>query len=176
MVLLDSQAVKNTDSARETWFCHYKCVNWIKRHLLVDVLWIPVSILVTTANISDKEWGKQLWRLNKNVLKWIKDVLADNGYAGKWFKISFKKTTWITVEITPKPTKDPENPWFKPTHKRWIVERSNAHMDKCRRLHKNNEWLTNTSEAMIKLCFIRLILRRLSWRSKPWKRRKKTPK
>jgi len=174
LVLLDSQAVKNTDSAEETWFCHYKCVNWIKRHLLVDVLWIPVSVLVTTANISDKEWGKRLWKINQDTLRWIKDLLADNWYASKGFKISFKKTTWITVKITPKPTKDPDNPWFKPTHKRWIVERSNAHMEKCRRLHKNNERLIDTSEAMVKLCFIRLVLRRLWWRWQPWKWPKKT--
>ena len=173
MVLLDSQAVKNTDSADQTWFCHYKCTNGIKRHMLVDVLWIPVCVKITTANIWDREWWKKLAKENQDILKWIKAMLADHWYASKWFKISIKKTTWITVTISPKPTKEKWEKWFKPVHKRRIVERSNARMDKCRRLHKNNEAYIDTSEAMIHLCFIRLCLRRLSGRNKSWSRAKK---
>jgi transposase len=173
LVILDSQAVKNTDCASETWFCHYKCVNWIKRHILVDVLWIPVCLLVTTANISDQEGWKKLWEINKDILKWIRDMLADNWYASEKFKVNFKENTWITVTVTPKPTKDPANPWFKPDNKRWVVERTNSWAEKCRRLHKNNERLLTTSEAMLKLCFIRLILRRLWWRWQSWKWAKK---
>ena len=44
---------------------------------------------------------------------------------------------------------------------RWIVERSNAWMEKCRLLWKNCESKLQTSVAEIKLCFIRLILKRL---------------
>ena len=44
---------------------------------------------------------------------------------------------------------------------RWIVERSNAWMEKCRLLWKNCESKIETSVAEIKLCFIRLIVRRL---------------
>jgi transposase len=171
--LIDSQATKNTDSAYHSWFCHYKCTNGIKRHLLVDVLWIPMCVKVTTADISDREGGIALIEKNKKLLIWIKNMLADNGYAGEKFKISIKDATWIIVTVTPKPTSKEWEAWFKPEHKRRIVERSNARMDKCRRLHKNNEWLIDTSEAMILLCFIRLVVRRLSWRNTPWKWSKK---
>ena len=50
--------------------------------------------------------------------------------------------------------------WFGVAH-RWIVERSNAWMEKCRLLWKNCESKLQTSVAEIKLCFIRLILKRL---------------
>lgn len=160
LVIIDSQAVKNTNCAKEKWRCHYKCVNWIKRHMLVDVLWIPISILVTTANVNDRTWWRKLAKENKELLIGIKTMLADWWYSWKWFKISIKKRTGITVQIAPKPTRS-KNQWFRPEYKRRIVERSNARMDKCRRLHKNNERYLENSEAVIKICFIRIIIRRL---------------
>jgi transposase len=159
--LMDSQATKNTDCASETWFCIYKCTNWIKRHLLVDVLWFPIWVHVTTANISDKQWWKELVKKYQDQVSKLKAILLDNGYNGKWFKISIGKLCHgnVKVQITPKPK---GWKWFKVVHKRRVVERSNAWMEKCRRLHKNNERLIETSEAMIKLCFIRLMARRLA--------------
>lgn len=159
--LMDSQAVKNTDSASEKWFCFYKCTNGIKRHMLVDVLWFPIGVHVTTANVSDREWGKELIKKYQWSFSNLKGLLLDNGYQWKWFKISVGKLTkWkVKVEITPKPK---WWKWFKPVHKRRVVERSNARMEKCRRLWKNCERFLSTSEAMIKLCFIRLMVRRLA--------------
>ncbi len=91
----------------------------------------------------------------------LKTILLDNGYNGKGFKVSVGKLCQgkVKVEITPKPS---NTKGFKPIHKRWVVERSNARMEKCRRLRKNCERLIETSEAMIKLCFIRLAVRRLT--------------
>lgn len=158
---MDSQATKNTDCASQTWWCHYKCTNGIKRHMLVDVLWFPIWVHVTTANISDKQWWKELVKKYQETVSRLKALLLDNGYNGKWFKISIGKLCkWrVQVEITPKPN---WWKWFKPVHKRRVVERSNARMEKCRRLYKNCERHLDTSEAMIKLCFIRLMARRLA--------------
>ncbi len=46
---------KNTDTANleTTGYCHYKCTNGIKRHLLVDVLGNPYFVHCTAAKISD---------------------------------------------------------------------------------------------------------------------------
>jgi len=93
-------------------------------------------------------------------------ILLDNGYHKEKLETELKKIypqimRKIRIQITPKPTKDPNNPGFKPVHKRWLVERSNSWMEKCRVLWKNCEGKLSTSEAKIKLCFIRLILRRL---------------
>jgi len=43
LLIIDSQAVKNTCSAsvQSKGFCHYKCTNGIKRHLAVDTLGLP---------------------------------------------------------------------------------------------------------------------------------------
>jgi transposase len=161
IAIIDSQATKNTDSAKETGRCFYKCTNGIKRHLIVDTLGIPIAIMVTTADINDRIWWKMLAKRERERLRGITKLLSDCGYLGRWFKISIKKVTGMTVEIAPKVTREK---WagFTPEHKRRIAERSNARMEKCRRLHKNNERYLKTSEAMCVLCFIRLLARRLA--------------
>ena len=161
LVIIDSQATKNTDSASETGRCFYKCTNGIKRHLIVDTLWIPICILITTANVNDRVWWKMLVKREQEKLRGIKTMLCDCGYLGRWFKISIRKMTGMSVEIAPKVTRKQWD-WFKPEHKRRIVERSNARMEKCRRLHKNNERYLDTSEAMCILCFVRILARRLA--------------
>jgi hypothetical protein len=54
-IILDSQAVKNTDSADldTKGFCSYKCTNGIKRHLTVDSLGLPLFIYCSPANLPD---------------------------------------------------------------------------------------------------------------------------
>ncbi|PLZ07035.1 hypothetical protein CBP27_09210 [Fischerella thermalis WC542] len=55
MLIIDSQAVKNTCNAsvQSKGFCHYKCTNGIKRHLAVDTLGLPFFTHCTQANVSD---------------------------------------------------------------------------------------------------------------------------
>lgn len=175
LLICDSQAVKNTDTAdiETKGFCSYKFTNGIKRHLMVDVLGTPFSLKCTPANISD---DKGLIDLIEDKIDFFKQkpvntkkitILLDNGYhkdkLEKELKLIYPQIlTKIKLKITPKPAKDKANPGFKPVHKRWIIERSNSWMDKCRSLWKNCEGQIETSEAKIRLCFIRLILRRLT--------------
>ena len=88
-------------------------------------------------------------------------VLLGNKYHKQKLETELKKIypqilTKTKIQITPKPTKDPNNPGFKPIHKRWVTERTNAWSEKCRILWKNCEKLIETSVAKIKMCFIRL--------------------
>lgn len=59
LMIIDSQAVKNTCNAsvESKGFCHYKCVNGIKRHLAVDSLGFPFFTHCTKANVSDDQGG-----------------------------------------------------------------------------------------------------------------------
>jgi len=176
-------AVKNTDTAdKETkWYCHYKTTNGIKRHLLVDVLWNPYFVKCTKANLSDDKWLIQIIKENKEFFLELEDgvvitILLDNWYHKDYLEkkiaeIDTKILNFIRIEITQKISPDmkekskkenPEKNWFIVQPKRWIVERTNAWINQCRILWKNCEGKLSTSEAKIRLCSIRLILRRLS--------------
>jgi len=74
--------------------------------------------------------------------------------------------TKIQFELAPKPTKADKQSQGKtgfvviPT--RWVIERSNAWMERCKSLVKNFEQTFEHAAAKIKLCFIRLMLKRLA--------------
>ena len=180
LLICDSQAVKNTDTAdiETKGFCHYKATNGIKRHLCVDVLGTPFFVVCTPANISDDDGFIQIVKENLDFfieLPEISDeyaltILLDSGYNKKNIEKNLKIIypqilSKIKIEISPKISREEKEKQgisgFVVIHKRWIVERSNAWMEKCRLLWKNCEAKLTTSVAEIKLCFIRLILRRL---------------
>jgi transposase len=176
LLLLDSQAVDNSDTGRDKGFCHYKNVNGIKRHLCVDTLGNILFVHCTSANISDDQG---LLEMLSNHISYFKNkpvntkkitILVDNGYHKNYLEKQLQLIypqilTKIRIEISPKPTKDPNNPedkTFKPVHKRWVVERTNAWTDKCRIFWKHCEKLLSTAVAKLQLCSIRLQIKRLA--------------
>jgi len=84
-------------------------------------------------------------------------MLVDGGYTGEKFAHTIKQAIGATVEVA----KRSELHTFKVIPKRWVVERSFAWLEKCRRLWKNCERKLRTSRQMIILAFISLLLRRL---------------
>ncbi len=113
-------AVKNTDTAdiETKWYCHYKSTNWIKRHLLVDILWNPYFIKCTKASISDDSWLIEIIRENKEYFlkleEWIViTILLDNWYHKDYLEKEIKKIdknilNFIKIEITQK-----NKPWYE---------------------------------------------------------------
>lgn len=169
LLLCDSQAVDNTDTGRNKGFCFYKNVNGIKRHTCVDTLGNLLFIVCTSANISDDKGLVELLS-QQSALDYFKSkpvnikkitILLDNGYHKDYLEKELKKIypqylTKIRFKITPKPTADPDNPGFKPVHKRWVVERTNSWFEKCRILLKNVEKTLTSSVSKLQLCSIRL--------------------
>lgn len=89
-------------------------------------------------------------------LKQVEKVLVDGGYTGPKFAEKIKGIIGATVEVV----KRSELHKFKVMPKRWVVERSFAWLEKCRRLWKNCERHLTTSLQMIVLAFLSLILKR----------------
>jgi transposase len=154
--MVDAQSVKNTDTAEEKGYDGGKLVSGIKRHIGVDTNGLPHVIHVTTANISDKAGALAAFRLYKDNLINVQNVLVDGGYIGEPFAAAVYKTLGATVEVA----KRRELHKFAVIPKRWVVERSFAWLEKCRRLWKNCERKINTSLQMAVLAFLALLLKR----------------
>ncbi len=150
LCIIDAQSVKNTDTAKEKGYDAGKKVSGIKRHIAVDTNGLPHAIFVTTANMTDREGALSMMNLHK-------DNLSDGGYTGEKFAASVQSIIGATVEVA----KRNELHTFSLIPKRWVVERSFAWLEKCRRLWKNCERKINTSLQMVVLAFIGLLARRL---------------
>ena len=84
-VIIDSQSVKNTDTAKEKGYDTGKKILEIKRHIAVDSQGLPHAISVTTADITDRNGASELFKINKNNLTDVKNIIADFGYSGENF-------------------------------------------------------------------------------------------
>ena len=178
----DSMCAKNTDTAdkQTKGYCWYKATNGIKRHLLVDVLGTPFFVVCTKASVSDDEGLLAMIKQHKEYFLQSLDhrvtILLDNGYHKDHLEQQLAQIDpglcqRIKIELSEKPTpqqraiskeENPAKQGFVVIRKRWIVERTNAWINQCRVLWKNCEGLLRTSEAKIRICAIRLILRRLA--------------
>ena len=83
-------------------------------------------------------------------------ILVDGGYTGQPFADSIRELIGATVQVA----KRSELHTFAVIPQRWVVERSFAWLEKCRRLWKNTERLLNTSLQFVNLAFLALLLRR----------------
>ena len=131
----------------------------IKLHIGVDVLGLPHAIMLTAANVTDRNGAIDMidyYCENTDYLSNIKKVLVDGGYTGENFADAIKEISNAEVEVI----KRNELHTFVVLPKRWIVERSFGWLDKCRRLWKNCERKLQNSFQMITLAFIRIILKR----------------
>lgn len=154
--IVDAQSVKNTDTAKEKGYDAGKQVSGIKRHIAVDTNGLPHAVHVTTANVTDRAGAIALAEQNKDSLSTVTNLLVDGGYTGEKFAKEIARILGATVEVV----KRSELHQFKVIPKRWVVERDFAWLEKCRRLWKNCERSLHTSEQMVILAFVALLLKR----------------
>ena len=154
--IVDAQSVKNTDTAAHKGYDAGKKVSGIKRHIAVDSQGLPHAIGVTTAQVGDRRGAISLFEQNQQCLSQVKNVMADGGYRGKNFAEDVKRLLGASVEIAKRSSLHT----FEVIPKRWVVERSFAWLEKCRRLWKNCERKIDTTLQFVHLAFLALLLRR----------------
>jgi hypothetical protein len=158
-------------------FCFYKCTNGIKRHLAVDILGFPFFTHCTKASVSDDQGLIEMLTDNIDYFK-LKPadlpkttILLDNGYhpdkLTQALEVIYPEImTKIQFELSAKPSKAEKaangQSGFVPVRSRWVIERSNAWVERCKSLVKNFDRTLKRSNAKLKLCFIRLMLKRLA--------------
>ena len=158
--VIDSQSVRaaETVAAASRGFDAGKKVQGRKRHIAVDVIGLLLTVLVTAASVQDRDAARPLlWNLRKAFPK-VGLAWADGIYAGKlvtWAKTALK----LTVQIVKRPD---DLHTFKVLPRRWVVERTFGWLYKSRRLCRDYEVRLDHSEAMIRICMIRIMVRRLA--------------
>lgn len=148
--------MKNADTAQRKGDDAGKKVSGIKRHLVVDTQGLPHAIEVSTADVTDREGALWTLLLNVDTLSAVVKLLVDGAYTGEPFAQRVKMLLGAEVEMA----RRSELHKFAVMPKRWVVERSFAWLDKCRRLWKNCERKLHTSQQMMVLAFVALLLRR----------------
>jgi putative transposase len=130
---MDAQSVKTVEeSAHISGFDAYKRVKGRKRHLLVDTLGIPLSYYVTPADMHDTQGARRLLGGLKLFVSRIGEEKVDPATGEK------RSPAW-----------------------RWVVERTFGWLSRNRRMSKDYERRVQTSETLIELAMMRLLLRRL---------------
>ena len=140
LLIVDAQSVKNTDTAGQKGYDAGKKIPEIKRY----IAW---GYPRTTAEVTDRKSTLQAMAQCKSGLAQAQGVLADGGYVGRLFVLAVNEILGASVQIT----KRNELHTFAIIPKRWMVERSFAWLEKCRRLWKSCECKLNTSLQFIHL-------------------------
>ncbi len=124
---------------------------------MVDTLGLLIAVVVHAANIQDRDGAKLVIAKMKGICPRLELIWADGGYAGKLIEWVKEFGSW-TLEIV---RRCDDVAGFKILPRRWVVERTLGWLGKYRRLSKDYEMLPESSEAMIYIAMINLMLRRL---------------
>lgn len=154
---LDSQSVKTTAVPGARGFDSGKKVNGRKRHILVDTLGLLLVVVVTAASVSESAGARLVLSRMHGSCKKLRRVWLDGGYRGTLFDWAFRVFRCVLQVVKP----PPEQKGFSVLPRRWVVERTFAWLNNHRRLSKDYERETKTSEALIQIAMMRLMLRRL---------------
>lgn len=138
-----------------------KKINGRKRHIITDTLGLILGTAVTGADIHDGVGGCTLFNRSVHKLSKIECIFADAAYGGKFRESVEDKGIKLEIAAKPESAKG-----FIPVKKRWVVERTFGWLNFFRRLAKDYERKVESSESMIYLAQIQVLLNRLDTKTK----------
>lgn len=118
-----------------------------------------MQAIVHAADIQDRDGGVVLMASLFGLFPFLLKLYADGGYQGPQFQ-SGMRTAMAQVEVEIVKRSD-QAKGFILLPKRWIVERTIAWLNRCRRLAKDWENLNRRAITFLRLASIQLMLRRL---------------
>ncbi|WP_263108256.1 IS5 family transposase [Kitasatospora sp. DSM 101779] len=161
--IIDAQSVKGASSvpAASRGFDGGKNVNGRKRHIIVDTLGLLLTVMVTAASVTDREAAETLLERLRRRHRRITLVWADGGYTGRLVDLA---RDVLRVALTVIKRSD-NTSGLTVLPKRWLVERTFAWLMRSRRLARDYETRTDSSEAMIRWSMSMVMSRRLARRA-----------
>jgi transposase len=161
--IIDSQSVKSAEKGGPCidppGFDAGKLIKGKKRHILVDTQGLLLHTVVTAADVQDRDGGLVLLATLFGLFPFLKKLFADSAYEGPIFQGALASILpCLETQIV---KRSDRIKGFVVLPKRWIVERTIAWLNRCRRLAKDWENLNRNALAFLKLASIRFMLRKL---------------
>jgi putative transposase len=122
---------------------------------------VLLGVVVTAANVQDRAAAESLRACVRHKFSRLRCIWADQASTGELVTWLWQLRPWrkIRLEIGKRPE---GSHGFLLLPKRWVVERTFAWLGRYRRLAKDEEYFTQTSETMIRVAMIHLMVRRLA--------------
>ena len=118
-----------------------------------------LNTIVTAADVQDRDGGAWLLGTLFGLYPFLLKLFADGGYQGPEFRASVKAVlSKVSVEIVKRSDRVKR---FIVLPRRWVVERTLAWLNRCRRLSKDWESLNHRARPFLLMASIRLMVRRL---------------
>ena len=161
--IIDSRSVKSAEKGG-AWIDPHgydagKKIKGKKRHILVDTLGLLLHAIVHGADVQDRDGGIMLLATMFGMHPFLRKLFADAAYQGPAFHNGMARILpHLETEIV---KRSDHAKGFEVLPKRWIVERTIAWLNRCRRLAKDWENLNRKGLAFLRLASIRLMLRKL---------------
>ena len=157
--IIDSQSVKTTESGGPRGFDAGKKIKGRKRHIVTDTQGNLLSAIVHPANVQDRDGAPAVVTLACASYPTIAHLFADGGYAGEKLENALRKIDGPTIEIVKRPD---DAKGFVIVARRWVVERTLAWLNRCRRLAKDWEASVTSAEAWLLIASTRQLVRRIA--------------
>lgn len=157
--IIDSQSVRTTESGGPRGFDAAKRVKGRKRHIVTDTNGRLLVLQVQPANIQDNHGAVPVLQSLGAAFPTLRHIFADRVYRGPKLLTALAETGPWTLQIV---TRNQSVGHFVPEHKRWVVERTFAWLNRNRRLAKDYEASIASQEAWVFLANIKLVTQQIN--------------
>jgi transposase len=150
--VIDSQSVKTTEAGGPRGYDAGKKIKGRKRCILTDTQGNMLGAITHTADIQDRDGAPNVIADTKQSFPTLVHLFADGGYAGEKLQSAMHNIDGPTIEIVKRPN---GATGFVVIARRWVVERTFAWLNRCRRLAKDWEASIASSDAWLLIASIR---------------------
>ncbi|MBJ6123532.1 IS5 family transposase [Sphingomonas sp. BT553] len=131
--IIDSQSMKTTEAGGPRGYDAGKRIKGRKRHIATDTAGNLLDVLIHFADVQDRDGAPDLIERCRDAYPSLAHLFADGGYAGPKLEAAIAHLDRLAIEIV----RRSDVRRFVILPRRWVVERTIAWLNRCRRLAKD---------------------------------------